>query len=163
MNMKTRNDKIEEFTERIIELCSEYNDTDSDEFASMIRWTIRAAVIYGQRIGSNNKIDSQIDETAKIKDRVKPTEIIELVMRLHDADKHIFEENGKYYITDEWLVGCLAGRSFEGDTLEEAAEKMIDYLYSNMNFNSLVGQDVKFSGFPDLKKVEEYCLNRKQN
>jgi len=161
--MKTRNDKIDEFTERIIELCREYNDANSDEFVNRARRTIRAAVYYGQRIGANNKADKPIDETAKIKDRVKPTEIIELVRRLHDADKHIFEENGKYCITDEWLVGCLAGRSFEGDTLEEAAEKMIDYLYSNMNFNSLVGQDVKFSGFPDLKKVEEFCLNRKQN
>jgi len=102
-------------------------------------------------------------KTIEIKEKINSIDIIELVKRLPDANKHIFEENGKYYITDEWLVGCLAGRSFEGDTLEEAAEKMIDYLYSNMNFNSLVGQDVKFSGFPDLKKVEEYCLNRKQN
>lgn len=57
MIMKTRNDKIDEFTERIIELCREYNDIDSDEFVSMIKWTIRAAVIYGQRIGTTNKIN----------------------------------------------------------------------------------------------------------
>ena len=63
--MKTRNDKIEEFTERIIELCREYNDADSDEFVSMIRWTIRAAVIYGQRIGENNNADNPIGETYK--------------------------------------------------------------------------------------------------
>jgi hypothetical protein len=100
-------------------------------------------------------------KTNEIKERIKPIEIIELIKRLPDSENHIFEENGKYYITNEWLVGCFAGRSFEGYTLEEAAEKMIDYLYSNVNFNSLVGQDVKFSGFPDLKKVEEYCLNRK--
>ena len=163
MIMKTRNDKIEEFTERIIELCREYNDADSDEFVSMIRWTIRAAVIYGQRIGTNNKIDIPIDETDKIKDRVKPTEIIELIKRLPYSEAYITEDKGKFYISDGWLIGWKSSRLFDGDTLEEAAEKMIDYLYSNMNFNSLVGQDIKFSGFPDLKKVEEYCLNRKQN
>jgi len=161
--MKTRNDKIEEFTERIIELCREYNDTDSDEFVSMIRWTIRAAIIYGQRIGSNNKIDSPMDETDKIKDRVKPTEIIELIKRLPYSEAYITEDKGKFYISDGWLIRWQSSRLFEGDTLEEAAEKMIDYFYSNVKFNSLIGQDIKFSGFPYLKKVEEYCLNRKQD
>ena len=43
----------------------------------------------------------------------------------------------------------------------------MDYRFSvrweTITGNSLIGQDIKFSGFPDLKKVEEYCLNRKQN
>jgi hypothetical protein len=60
--MKTRNDKIEEFTERIIELCREYNDADSEEFVNMIRWTIRAAVICGQRIGATNKINDHKEQ-----------------------------------------------------------------------------------------------------
>jgi hypothetical protein len=60
--MKTRNDKIEEFTERIIELCREYNDIDSDEFVNRIRRTIRAAVYYGQRIGATNKINDHKEQ-----------------------------------------------------------------------------------------------------
>lgn len=158
--MKTINDKIEELTERIIDICKENKNIESDEFVNMIKWTVRAAVYYGQRVGAN-QVNKQIAETSENKERIKPIEIIELVKRLPDAEKHIFEENGKHYITNEWFVGSFIGRSFEGDTLEEAAEKMIDYFYSNVKFNSLIGQDIKFSGFPDLKKVEEYCLNPK--
>ncbi len=55
--MKTRNDKIEEFTNRIIDICSECKDLETEEFKNKIRWTIRAAVYYGQRIIADNKND----------------------------------------------------------------------------------------------------------
>ena len=84
-------------------------------------------------------------------------EIIELVEKLPNADQHIYFEDGKHYITQEFLVGTFAGRGFEGDTLEEAAQKLIDYLYEHIGHKSMVGNEVTKSGFPNLDSVERYC------
>lgn len=89
--------------------------------------------------------------------KITAKEIIELVRRLPDSEYHIHKENGKQYITQEWLCGSFAGRGFKADTLEEAAEEMIDYLYSHIGHDSMVGDIVTNSGFPDMKKVERYC------
>ena len=43
------------------------------------------------------------------------------------------------------------------NTLEEAAQEMIDYLYAHIGHESMVGSSVKRSGFPNLKLVEKYC------
>jgi len=86
-------------------------------------------------------------------------EMIKLVKKLPDADSHIFEADGSIYITQEWLCGTFAGRSFKGDTLEEATQKMIDYFHRHINHDSIVGQHITNSGFPDLKRVESYCLS----
>lgn len=92
-----------------------------------------------------------------MEDRVRADEIIGLVRRLPDVEKHIYEQDGKQHITNEWLCGAFAGRGFEGDTLEEAAGQLIDYLYLHIGHISMVGMDVARSGFPDLKAVEAYC------
>ena len=92
-----------------------------------------------------------------MKTRVTPQQIIELVEKLPDADQHIHFEDGKHYITQEWLVGTFAGRAFEGDTLEEAAQNLINYLYEHIGHDSLVGISVTKSGFPNLDSVERYC------
>ena len=89
--------------------------------------------------------------------RITAQEIIDLVKRLPDSDSHIYEEDGKICITQEWLCGTFAGRGFFGETLEEAAEEMIDYLYEHVGHDSFVGKYVTDSGFPDLEKVERYC------
>ena len=89
--------------------------------------------------------------------RVIPKEIIELVRRLSDAESHIYEWNGKQCITQEWLCGNFAGHLFEADKLEDAAQEMIEYLYKHIGHESMVGKSVTDSGFPDLKKVEQYC------
>jgi len=34
---------------------------------------------------------------------------------------------------------------------------MIDYLYDHLTHQSLVGRCVRESGFPDIKKVYQYC------
>jgi len=91
--------------------------------------------------------------------RITPTEIIDLVKSLPDADKHIHQEYDCQCITQEWLCGNFAGRGFVGDTIEEAAEKMIQYLYDHIGHKSMVGDSVTNSGFPDLKQVENYCLS----
>ena len=86
-------------------------------------------------------------------------EIIELVRKLPDSEFHIFEAEGKQCITQEWLCGGFAGRSFEADSLEEATQEMIDYFYKHLNHDSIVGMHVTRSGFPDLSKMEKYCLS----
>jgi hypothetical protein len=92
-----------------------------------------------------------------MKTRVTPQQIIKLVEKLPDADKHIHIEDGKHYITQEWLVGTFAGRAFEGETLEDAAQKLIDYLYEHIDHDSMVGNAITRSGFPYLNSVERYC------
>ena len=98
-----------------------------------------------------------------MKTRVTPQQIIELVEKLPDADQHIHIFEHKYYITQEWLVGNFAGRAFEGDTLEEATQKLIDYLYEHIGHDSIVGNAVTRSGFPNLNKVERYCTPVEEN
>ncbi len=93
----------------------------------------------------------------KQKKEITPQEMIELIRKLPDADEHIFKHNNKYYVTDEWLVGSFAGSSFSGNTLEEAAEELIKYLHRHIGHNSIVGNHVTRSGFPNLKKVRRYC------
>lgn len=92
-----------------------------------------------------------------MKNKVTASEIIELVRRLPDAENHIYEWDGKQCITQEWLCGGFAGRSFEGDTLEEAADEMIEYLYKHIGHKSMVGYCVTESGFPNIQSVEAYC------
>ena len=91
--------------------------------------------------------------------RVTTEEILNLIRSLPDAEWHIHEFDGLQWVTQEWLVGPLTGFAFDGDTTEQAAEKLIDYLYENIESDDLIGDIVTESGFPDLKKVKEYCLN----
>jgi len=98
----------------------------------------------------------------KQKKEITPQEMIELIRKLPDADEHIFKHNNKYYVTDEWLVGSFAGSSFSGNPLEEAAEELIKYLHRHIGHNSIVGNHVTRSGFPDLKKVRRYCALSKK-
>lgn len=98
----------------------------------------------------------------KQKKEITPQEMIELIRKLPDTDEHIFKHNNKYYVTDEWLIGSFAGSSFSGNTLEEAAEELIKYLHRHIGHNSIVGNHVTRSGFPDLKKVRRYCALSKK-
>ena len=91
----------------------------------------------------------------------RPTaqEMLTLIKRLPDAESHIHicYIDGKHCVTSEFFAGAFAGRSFEADTYEEASEQLIDYMYEHIGHNSIVGQEVTQSGFPDLDKVYEYC------
>ena len=92
--------------------------------------------------------------------RVMPEEILELIKKLPDVENHIsidYHEK-KFCVTNEWLVGAFAGQSFEADSFYEAAEELIDYLYKHINHDSMVGRIVTESGFPDLEKVYNYCI-----
>ena len=92
--------------------------------------------------------------------KVTTTEIINLIESLPESEWHIYasEYCGRQYVTQEWLCGPLTGYAFEGGTTEEAAAKLIEYLYEHIGHDSMVGQTVTASGFPDLEKVKAYCL-----
>ena len=98
-----------------------------------------------------------------MENNVTPKKIIELIESLLDSDSHIFEDDGKIVVTNEWLCGSFAGRGFSGDTKEEAAQQLIDYLYRHIGHNSMVGETVTISGFPDLEKVKRYCELQSDN
>ena len=98
-----------------------------------------------------------------MENKIIPKEIIELIESLPDSDSHIFEDDGKIVVTNEWLCGSFAGRCFSGDTKEEAAQQLIDYLYRHIGHDSMVGETVTISGFPDLEKVKRYCDLQSEN
>lgn len=91
-----------------------------------------------------------------------PKEILELIRKLPEAEHHvcICPINKKPMVTNEWLCGGFAGRGFDGDTFEEAAQQLIDYLYEHIGHDSIVGNEVTKSGFPDLDRVYQYCLDQ---
>jgi hypothetical protein len=91
-------------------------------------------------------------------DRVTPNQIIELINSLPNAENHIYKEGDEYWVSQEWLCGAFAGRSFVANKLEDAAQQMIDYLYRHIGHNSMVGSSVTKSGFPNLNRVKQYCL-----
>ena len=94
-----------------------------------------------------------------MENKVTPNQIIELINSLPDSEKHIFIENGEYWVTQEWLCGAFAGRAFINEKLEDAIQEMIDYLYKHIGHNSMVGNSVTKSGFPNLEKVKQYCTS----
>lgn len=89
--------------------------------------------------------------------KVTSKELIDLINKLPDSDSHIFENNGRRHVTQEWLCGSFAGVSFGARTVESSANMLIDYLYRHIGHDSIVGRYVTESGFPDLGKVYEYC------
>ena len=95
--------------------------------------------------------------------KITPKEIIEFIESLPYSDSHIFSDNGMVVITNEWLCGPFAGRCFVGETKEDAAQELIDYLYRHIGHNSMVGATVTISGFPDLEKVKRYCILQSKN
>jgi hypothetical protein len=85
-----------------------------------------------------------------------PQEVLDLIKSLPDADKHIFQHEGKWEVTNEWIVGGFAGRSFVGETPEEATQQLIEYLNRHIGHKSMVGHEVTKSGWPNLERVKEY-------
>ncbi len=90
------------------------------------------------------------------------TEMLKLIKSLPDSDSHIYESplDGRCCVTNEFFAGAFAGRGFEGDTYEEAAEQLIDYMNEHIGHSSIVGNLVTASGFPDLRKVYNFCKSQ---
>ena len=85
-----------------------------------------------------------------------PEALIKFIRGLPDGDEYLFQDGGKWIATNEWLCGTFAGQGFEGDTEEEAVQKLIDYLNLHIGHKSMVGQNVTKSGWPIASKVAEY-------
>ena len=90
---------------------------------------------------------------------VTPKEIIELIESLPNSEYHIYTDERGVTVTSEWLVGNFACMGFVAATKEDAAQRLIDYLDRHIKHDSIVGDIVCKSGYPDLKRVKEYCNN----
>ena len=83
-------------------------------------------------------------------------QLLELIESEPDADKHIHFYDGEWNVTNEWLCGAFAGRSFSAETKEEAARLLAEYFDKFIGHDSIVGRCVTESGWPDLQKVKDY-------
>ncbi len=77
---------------------------------------------------------------------------------LPDIAEYRYTDDDGYHVTQEWLCGTFAGREFIGETPENAAEQLLDYLDRHIGHDSMVGQSVTESGWPDLEKVKSYLI-----
>ena len=91
---------------------------------------------------------------------ITPKQLLEFMEKVPDKEEYLFLTEEGWYITNEWLCGTFAGRAFIGKTKKEAAQKLISYLNQHTNHNSIVGQCVRESGWPDLYKVRNYIKNK---
>jgi len=46
--------------------------------------------------------------------KITAIDLLALLEQLPDGDKHIYTDNDKYCVTNEWLRGSFAGRVFDG-------------------------------------------------
>lgn len=83
------------------------------------------------------------------------------------SDKHIYFDNKNWCVTQEWLCGAFAGVTFCGPTIEDALNQEIEYLNKHIGHNSIVGNCVTASGWPDLQKVKSWldsnCADEMEN
>lgn len=89
-----------------------------------------------------------------------PDDLINFIKSLPDSNSYLFKEDGNWVITNEWLCGTFAGRSFEGSTPQEAAKQLINYLNKHIGHGSIVGREVTKSGWPNKRSVEAYLERR---
>ena len=88
--------------------------------------------------------------------KVTSKELIDLINKLPDSDSHIFENNGRWHVTQEWLCGSFAGVSFGARTVESSANMLIDYLYRHIGLDSIVGRYVSSPSTCEYEKVNKY-------
>lgn len=72
------------------------------------------------------------------------------------ADK--WQENDKWLVSNEFICGTFAGRSFESSTLEKAIQKLIDYFNkeSQVNIDTMVKNCLHNVGwFADVDDINE--------
>ena len=96
---------------------------------------------------------------------MKAQELLERIKNLPDGEEFFYKEkDGTCVVTNEWLIGNFAGDGFEGETFEEAAEKMIAYFDRHIGHRheSMVGRIVAESGWPSLSSVFEYVENERE-
>ena len=91
-------------------------------------------------------------------DLTNPDDLISFIKMFPKSKlKHyIFRDGDKWVVTNEWLCGTFAGKGFEGDTPQEAAEQLINYFNTHIGHHSMVGNIITKSGWPNLQSVKSY-------
>lgn len=74
-------------------------------------------------------------------------------------DNLIWLEDDKWHITSGWLVDCFSEREFISDKLDTAVDEMIEYFNRHIGHESIVGEIVRESGWPDIEKVKAYLAS----
>ena len=82
----------------------------------------------------------------------------ELMLRIDD-EAITSTATKEWWVSTEWLVGTFAGRFFTSQDKDDAIKQMCDYFDENNGHDSIVGNIVKQSGWPNLDKVEKYLLS----
>lgn len=88
------------------------------------------------------------------------TGLLEFIEQLPDGAEwvHFDDSDGMWHITNEWLCGTFAGRSFPAKTKIDSLMDLVDYFDRHINHKSVVGSFVTESGWPNLKRVKEYVM-----
>ena len=85
------------------------------------------------------------------------------IMLQKEPDSIFFwKDEGLWYVTTEWLVGTFAGVAFvdtKTNSIEDCLKQMHEYFLRHINHDSMVGNIVTKSGYPDLEKVKSYLQN----
>lgn len=88
-------------------------------------------------------------------------DLIDIIKSCGDGDCYLrYDKIDKCHIaTNEWLVGTMAGRSFNGKSEALALIAMHKHLMGCRGHSkSIAGRSVDESGYPDLEKVREYLF-----
>ncbi len=78
---------------------------------------------------------------------------------LPDGADFVYQEDGEWWATNEWLCGTFAGRGFTDTTKDGAVGQLMAYLDKHINHASMVGSSVTESGWPDLDRVKAYLIH----
>jgi hypothetical protein len=73
----------------------------------------------------------------------------------------IFKDQDGYTVTTEWLVGTFSGRGFTSNSLSGALKEMCEYFNKHAQHESLVGDVVRKSGWPNLNSVAIYLESQR--
>ena len=82
---------------------------------------------------------------------------LEEIMLRWSQDEIYKEEDGIHACT-EWLVGTFCGRSFVGETKQEALEKMCKYFDDTKGTDTIVGQCLVYMGWPNLDIIYQHLF-----
>jgi hypothetical protein len=153
-----------------IEITPEQHGIIVDALNNRIERLYRDSEAYrdgGNKVAQMDCLDEKkrVEKTLEyIKSAYKPIVIDkeELVALIRAVDPDCtYEDDAGQHVTTEWLVGTFSGRGFVAPTLDAALSEMCEYLGQHIGHDSLVGDIVTKSGWPDLKKVKEYLKERK--
>lgn len=88
--------------------------------------------------------------------KIELKKLKELIIEFYPDSLFYDNQEHKYCATTEFLVGTFAGRSFDEDSEEKALHELWKYFNLHIGHDSIVGNTVTKSGWPDLDKVKEY-------